>query len=126
MVPRTLGSDLAGSVKYSTAAMIAKTAMTDSTATAIVLPRDQVCAWVALVISHLLEVRVPAAHALGSGQGVQNMVGNLPGSGRYTRRNPGRRGISDNRSAAAQRERDSGRENLLSGVAARRDHGAFS
>jgi hypothetical protein len=41
MVPRMLGSDLAGSVKYMIAAMIARMAMTTKTATAIILPVDR-------------------------------------------------------------------------------------
>jgi hypothetical protein len=41
MVPRMLGSDLAGSVKYMIAAMIAKTAMIARMAAAAILPVDR-------------------------------------------------------------------------------------
>lgn len=41
MVPRTPGSDLAGSVKYMIAAMIAKTAMIAKMAAAAILPVDR-------------------------------------------------------------------------------------
>jgi hypothetical protein len=49
MVPRMLGSDLAGSVKYMIAAMIARTAMITRTTTAVILPVDQPRAPLALV-----------------------------------------------------------------------------
>jgi hypothetical protein len=44
MAPRKPGSDLAGSVKYKMAAMIAKTAMIARTTTAVNLPADLPCA----------------------------------------------------------------------------------
>jgi hypothetical protein len=47
MVPRMPGSDLAGSVKYMIAAMIARTAMTARMTAAAILPVDRLRARVA-------------------------------------------------------------------------------
>ncbi len=49
MVPRMLGSDLAGSVKYMIAAMIARTAIITRMTTAVILPVDRPRARLALV-----------------------------------------------------------------------------
>lgn len=54
IVPSTLGSDLAGSVKYMMAATIARMAMITRTATAAVLPADPPRAWLAVVTSSSL------------------------------------------------------------------------
>jgi hypothetical protein len=58
-VPSMLGSDLAGSVRYMTQAMIARMAMTARTATTVALPGDQPRARVACVISGLLSALDP-------------------------------------------------------------------
>jgi hypothetical protein len=58
-VPSMLGSDLAGSVRYMTPAMIARMAMTARTATTVALPGDQPRARVACVISRLLSALDP-------------------------------------------------------------------
>lgn len=45
MVPRTLGSDRAGSVRYKMPAMIARTAMITRMTTTASLPADRPLAW---------------------------------------------------------------------------------
>src|ERR1700756_4447954 len=60
IVPRTLGSDLAGSVKYRMPAMIARMPMIAITATMVILPGDQPGALPAYANSVLLRrPRVP-------------------------------------------------------------------